>query len=110
MIVRQEYVALLEKWRDKHVIKVVTGIRRCGKSSLLQMYRGHLLATGVSAKQVHTYNFEDFALVPLLAYRALYAHVREHLCPGNVNIGQFVRPLGQRRCFLGTFSWPITLL
>lgn len=85
MIVRQEYMALLEKWRDKHVIKVVTGIRRCGKSSLLQMYREHLLATGVSAQQVQTYNFEDISLDPLLDYRALYAHVREHLCPGKAN-------------------------
>ena len=37
MIERKEYMALLEKWRDKKVIKVVTGIRRCGKSSLLRM-------------------------------------------------------------------------
>lgn len=35
MIERIEYINILDKWRDKHVIKVVTGIRRCGKSSLL---------------------------------------------------------------------------
>lgn len=35
MIERIEYINILDKWRDKQVIKVVTGIRRCGKSSLL---------------------------------------------------------------------------
>lgn len=46
MIERKEYMALLEKWRDKKVIKVVTGIRRCGKSSLLRMFREKLLEEG----------------------------------------------------------------
>lgn len=52
MIERKEYMALLEKWRDKKVIKVVTGIRRCGKSSLLRMFREKLLAEGVAENQV----------------------------------------------------------
>lgn len=45
MIERKEYMNLLEKWRDKKTIKVVTGIRRCGKSSLLRMFREKLLST-----------------------------------------------------------------
>lgn len=46
MIERKEYMNLLEKWRDKKAIKVVTGIRRCGKSSLLRMFREKLLSDG----------------------------------------------------------------
>lgn len=38
MIERKQYISLLEKWKDKKVIKIVTGIRRCGKSSLLKMF------------------------------------------------------------------------
>lgn len=59
MIERKEYMNLLEKWRDKKVIKVVTGIRRCGKSSLLRMFREKLLSDGVSEEQVQNLNFED---------------------------------------------------
>lgn len=45
MIERKEYMNLLEKWRDKKAIKVVTGIRRCGKSSLLRMFRRNFSRT-----------------------------------------------------------------
>ncbi len=47
MIERKEYIQLLEKWKDKKVIKVLTGIRRCGKSSLLRMFCQKVLAEGV---------------------------------------------------------------
>lgn len=57
MIERKEYMNLLEKWRDKKAIKVVTGIRRCGKSSLLRMFREKLLSDGVSEEQVQNLNF-----------------------------------------------------
>ena len=56
MIERKEYMNLLEKWRDKKAIKVVTGIRRCGKSSLLRMFREKLLSDGVSEEQVQDLN------------------------------------------------------
>lgn len=54
MIERKEYMNLLEKWRDKKVIKVVTGIRRCGKSSLLRMFREKLLSDGVPKNKYRT--------------------------------------------------------
>lgn len=44
LIERTEYMSLLEKWRDKRMIKVVTGIRRCGKSSLLRMFKDKILS------------------------------------------------------------------
>ena len=71
MIERTEYMSLLEKWRDKKIIKVVTGIRRCGKSSLLRMFREKLLVEGVSEKQVQELNFEDLDNEPFLNYKAL---------------------------------------
>ena len=85
MIERREYIHLLDKWRDKKIIKVVTGIRRCGKSSLLRMFREGLLAEGIAEEQVQELNFEDLDNEPLLDYKALYRHVKEHLCSGKMN-------------------------
>lgn len=85
MIERTEYMSLLEKWRDKKIIKVVTGIRRCGKSSLLRMFREKLLVEGVSEQQVQELNFEDLDNEPFLNYKALYSYVKKNLCPGKMN-------------------------
>lgn len=85
MIERTEYMSLLEKWRDKKIIKVVTGIRRCGKSSLLRMFREKLLVEGVSEQQVQELNCEDVDNEPFLNYKALYSHVKKNLCPGKMN-------------------------
>lgn len=78
-------MSLLEKWRDHNVIKVVTGIRRCGKSSLLRMFREKLLAEGVTEEQVQDFNFEDLDNEHLLSYKALYSHVKKNLCHGKMN-------------------------
>lgn len=85
MIERTEYMSLLERWRDKRIIKVVTGIRRCGKSSLLRMFREKLLVEGVSDNQVQELNFEDLDNEPFLNYKALYSHVKKNLCSGKMN-------------------------
>ena len=85
MIERVAYMSLLEKWRDKKIIKVVTGIRRCGKSSLLRMFREKLLSGGVSENQVQEFNFEDLVNEPFLDYKALYSHVKKNLCLEKMN-------------------------
>lgn len=85
MVERKEYMEILGKWREKKVIKVVTGIRRCGKSSLLRMFRDRLLDEGLSETQIQEINFENLDNEPLLDYKALYAYVREHLCPDRMN-------------------------
>ncbi len=85
MIERKEYLSTLEKWKDKRIIKVITGIRRCGKSSLLKMFSQQLLNNGVSAEQIQEYNFEDIDNEPLLDYRALHKQVKSRLCEGRMN-------------------------
>lgn len=85
MIERIEYINILDKWRDKQVIKVVTGIRRCGKSSLLKMFSKKLLDEGIAQEQVQEINFENLDNEPLLDYKALYAYVKKRLCADKKN-------------------------
>ena len=85
MIERKEYMKILNKWRNKKVVKVVTGIRRCGKSSLLKMFREKLIAEGIADKQIQDINFENLDNEPLLDYKVLYAHVKKGLCPDKMN-------------------------
>ena len=56
MIIRQEYLNHLIKWREEHVIKVITGIRRCGKSTLLLQYQDNLKAHGVDENKIISIN------------------------------------------------------
>lgn len=84
-IPRSYYLAQLGVWRDKQIIKVITGIRRSGKSTLMQQYQQQLISLGVKSEQIQTYNFEDLANEPLQDYRKLYAHVSQHLLPNEQN-------------------------
>lgn len=84
-IPRSYYLAQLGVWRDKQIIKVITGIRRSGKSTLMQQYQQQLISLGVKSEQIQTYNFEDLANEPLQDYRILYAHVSQHLLPDEQN-------------------------
>ena len=59
MIERPEYIRQLADLKDKNIIKVITGIRRCGKSTLLDLYEAYLLKVGVSQKQIIRINFEE---------------------------------------------------
>lgn len=85
MIERKKYMSLLEKWRDKKVIKVVTGVRRCGKSSLLRMFREKLSDNGVEERQILEFNFEDLSNEPFLDYHVLYSHIRKNMCGDRMN-------------------------
>ena len=58
-ITRTEYLNKLIAFKDKQLIKVVTGIRRCGKSVLMEMYQDWLLQNGVEQDQIIAINFED---------------------------------------------------
>ncbi len=56
---RMSYLKLMDSLKDVHVIKVVTGVRRSGKSTLLRQFRERLLASGVEAGRVFSYNLDD---------------------------------------------------
>ena len=58
MIERKDYLGKLLSYKEKGIIKVITGLRRSGKSTLLELYRGHLLKLGADASQIQFYNFE----------------------------------------------------
>lgn len=81
MVIRKEYLSRLLAWKDEQVIKVVIGIRRCGKSTLLKQFQDHLLEEGVSQEQIISINFEDLDYEDLLDYKALYAYIKQRLCP-----------------------------
>ena len=73
---RKEYLSKLVAYKDKGLIKVVSGLRRSGKSTLLELYRQTLLQMGVKAEQIVFLNFEDFELRKFLNdLDALYAHI-----------------------------------
>lgn len=84
LVERKEYLARLIEWKDEQVIKVVTGIRRCGKSTLLHQFQIWLKTQGVSEKQIISVNFEELEYESLQDYHALYAYLKEHLCEGKM--------------------------
>lgn len=77
---RKEYISKLLAYKDKGLIKVVSGLRRSGKSTLFELYRETLLQMGVQASQIVFLNFEDLELRKFLNdLDALYAHIISQL-------------------------------
>lgn len=85
MIEQTSYLNKLKNWQDQKVIKVITGIRRCGKSTLLRQFREKLLQEGIPENRIIFLNFEDLANEELLDCRKLYAYVNERLDPDHMN-------------------------
>lgn len=85
LIQREQYLAKLRALRDKAIIKVITGVRRCGKSTLMQLFQKELLQSGVSEKQIISINFEDYDFVELRNAKALYQYVVARLVEGAPN-------------------------
>jgi predicted AAA+ superfamily ATPase len=81
MIERIDYLEKLEKLQDKQIIKVITGVRRCGKSTLLGQFRDRLLTQGVAEEQIISINFEDLQYEDLLDYKALYSYITKLIIP-----------------------------
>ena len=79
MIERSEYLNLLKRFKDKKLIKVVTGIRRCGKSTLLEMYKDYLLQNDISEEQIISINLEDLKYNFITDYMSLYNYITERL-------------------------------
>ena len=78
-IVRSEYLERLRNLRHKKLIKIITGIRRCGKSTVLEMFRDELLSEGVKKERIIFINFEDFEYKSLRNSDSLYSFIKERL-------------------------------
>lgn len=79
LVKRHDYLEWLKSWREKQLIKVVAGVRRCGKSTLFKLYIDWLLETGVSPKQIISINLEELEYENLLNYRDLYDYIKARL-------------------------------
>lgn len=102
IIERKEYLNKLITWKGKQLIKIVTGVRRCGKSVLLKMYQDYLKNNGVKESQIVTINFEDLDYEELTNYKKLYNYLKEKLIPNKMtyifldeiqNVDQFPKVL-----------------
>lgn len=85
MIERKEYLDFLKKLKDKNIIKVVTGIRRCGKSTLFELYKKYLLETGVDKSQIISLNFENPKNMIFNNWKELYTYIEDKLLPDKMN-------------------------
>lgn len=82
---RNDYLSWLVTWKEQQIIKVVTGVRRCGKSTLFQIYQDYLLQNGVEKRQIIAINFEDLEYEELTDYKVLYKYVKDRLIPDRMN-------------------------
>lgn len=85
MIQRKEYLDFLIKLKDKNIIKVVTGIRRCGKSTLFTLYKNYLIENKVDKKQIISINFENPDENKYNDWHDLYDHISNHLIKDRMN-------------------------
>ena len=79
MISRDEYLNVLKRFKDKALIKVITGIRRCGKSTLLEMFQDYLKENGVEERQIISINLEDLEYNFITDYMILYKYINDKL-------------------------------
>lgn len=85
MVERNEYLDVLKRFKDKELIKVITGLRRCGKSTLLELYKEYLLKNDVSEDQIISINLEDLKYNFIVDYMTLYNYINDNLNPKKKN-------------------------
>lgn len=85
MIPRNDYINFLINSKDKQIIKVISGIRRCGKSTLFELYKEYLLNNGVDSNQIISINFEDIDYEDLQDYKILYKYIKDKLLDNKMN-------------------------
>lgn len=76
---RDKYLDFLIRWKDKKIIKVISGIRRCGKSTLFDIYKDYLREEGIAEEQMISLNFEDLEFESLKDYRMVYEYLKPYL-------------------------------
>ena len=79
MFERKEYLDALWSWKEDKVIKVITGIRRCGKSTLLYQFQNRLKRSGVEEDRIISLNFEDLDNEYLKDYKELHKYLTSRL-------------------------------
>ena len=82
---REEYLDFLIKSKDKKIIKVVSGVRRCGKSTLFEIYKDYLHKNGVAQNQIISINFEDMDYEELTDYKKLYEYIKSKIIEDKKN-------------------------
>lgn len=85
LIQRDDYLSFLMDWKDKQIIKVISGIRRCGKSTLFELFCAKLRNEGVQSEQIITINFEDAENEELCDHKKLYEYVKSRMLPDRMN-------------------------
>jgi len=85
MIKRETYLKKLRLLKDQDLIKVITGVRRCGKSTLLESFRNELLESGISSKNILFFNFEERENVKFNDWTTLYDEVLSKINPNQKN-------------------------
>lgn len=85
MISRKEYIDSLIHFKDKNLIKVVTGIRRCGKSTLFELFQDYLLENGIDSTQIIQINLEDGDYRNIRTSEALYKYINEKIITDKIN-------------------------
>lgn len=78
-IERKEYLDKLIALKDKNIIKVITGVRRCGKSTLMEIFQDYLKAQGIKEERIIAINLEDYDFFELRQPAKLYAYIKEKL-------------------------------
>jgi len=82
LIKRKAYLDQLSVWREEEVIKVVTGVRRCGKSTLFDLYIDQLKTNGITDEQIILINLEDEDNSEFLDYKKLHEYIKGLICKG----------------------------
>lgn len=85
MIERPEYIKKLLPFKDKKLIKIITGVRRCGKSTMFELYQAELKKQGVKPEQIQSINLEDLDNEHLRDYHKLYKQILANLVPDKQN-------------------------
>lgn len=82
LIPRSEYVEQLATFQDKALIKIITGVRRCGKTTLMTLFKNKLRQSGVPVQAIVSVNFEDYDAQELTDPKVLHDYLKSRLIPG----------------------------
>ena len=85
LIERKQYMQQLRNLKDQNVIKVMSGVRRCGKSTLLMMFAETLIQSGIDRKQIQFYNFEDLDTLAIGNIYQIHTYIKERLVDDKSN-------------------------